>query len=173
MGAPATIIERKHKPDGRVLEFSCTLAARRPGFIVVSFPLPEGGTPFGAPVQIPPGSVSYGWFWARRPYNLYRMFGPDGALVAHRFDAVADVRLWDHAVDYRDLVLDWWVLPDDTILEEDRDELEALSTAGQLSPEDVALANRAARDVLSRYRHIIDDVELLERRLQVRGSEGG
>ncbi len=171
MGAshePQIIVERKHKPDGSVREYACELVARRPGLTVVRFLMPDGGDIFGAPISVPPGSVSFGWFWARRPYNLYRMFGPDDRLLCHRFDAVAEVRLLEGAVEYRDLILDWWVLPDDTILEEDRDELDLLAASGVLSPADVEAANRAALEVLSRYRHIIEDVANLEAKLRIR-----
>jgi protein associated with RNAse G/E len=130
--------------------------------MVVRFRMEKGGAIFGTPIEVPPGSVSYGYFWANRLYNLYRMFRPDGSLIAHRFDAVADVRLLEGAVDYRDLVLDWWVLPDDTIIEEDREELDALADTGVLGPEDVARANRAAYQVLSRYRHVIDEAAEIE-----------
>lgn len=165
--APA-ITERKRKPDGSVREYACELVVRRPGLLVIRFDMPQGGNVFGSPIDIPPGSVSFGWFWARRPYSLYRMFGPDGRLLAHRLDAVADVHLLDDAVDYRDLVLDWWVLLDDTIVEEDREELDALAAGGVLSAKDVAAANRAAFAVLSGYRHIIDDVATLESKLKLR-----
>ena len=171
MGAsqePQIIVERKYKPDGSVREYACELVARHPGLTVVRFLMPDGGDIFGAPISVPPGSVSFGWFWARRPYNLYRMFGPDDRLLCHRFDAVADVRLLEGAIEYRDLVLDWWVLPDDTILEEDRDELELLAANAILSATDVEAANRAALEVLSRYRHIIEDVAALESRLAIR-----
>lgn len=170
MAGPIVVVERKFKPDGTAREYACELVARRPGLLVVRFRLESGGAAFGAPIRIPPGSVSYGWFWARRPYNLYRMFGPDGLLVAHRFDAVAAVKLLAGAVEYRDLVLDWWVSPDDTILEEDRDELELLAANGLLSPDDIAAANAAAHQVLSRYRHIIEDVAALERKLGIHSS---
>jgi predicted RNA-binding protein associated with RNAse of E/G family len=165
--APVAITERKIGADGSVREYHCQLAASRRGLTVIRFDMPQGASVFGAPVDIPPGSVSYGWFWARKPYSLYRMFGPDGALLAHRFDAVASVRLGDDAVEYRDLVLDWWVLPDDTIVEEDRDELDALAAKGVLSPGDVAAANTAAHEVLSRYRHILDEVAALEAKLEI------
>lgn len=134
------------------------------------FQLKDGGVAFGPPIEVPPGSVSYGWFWARRTYNLYRMFRDDGSLIAHRFDAVANVKLLEGAVEYRDLVLDWWVTPDHTIVEEDRHELELLAANGVVGPEDVKRANAAAYEVLSRYRHIIDDVVVLERKLGIRQS---
>lgn len=161
----APIIERKIKPDGSVREYDCELVHLEPTLAVVRFYLPEGGGPFGAPITIPPGTVSDGYFWTRRPYNLYRMRGPEGAIVAHRFDAVADVRLSETAVEYRDLVLDWWVSPDDVLTEEDREEFEAMRKAGTLTATDTALAQEATQQVYSRYRHIIDDVAKLERRL--------
>ena len=164
---PPVVVERKLKPDGSVREYACELVTRAAGLMVVRFRMPEGGAAFGAPIEVPPGSVSHGWFWARRPYNLYRMSREDGSLIAHRFDAVADVKLLPGAVEYRDLVLDWWVAADDTIIEEDRDELDLLSGNGILSARDVEAANAAAYEVLSRYRHIIDDVAALERRLGV------
>lgn len=165
---PTVIVERKIKPDGTVREYACELVTRAPGVMVVRFRMPDGGAAFGSPVAIPPGTVSLGWFWTRRPHNLYRMFRADGTLVAHRFDAVADVKLLDGAVEYRDLVLDWWVMPDDTIVEEDRDELELLVANGIMGPRDAKAANAAAYEVLSRYRHIIDEVTALERKLGVR-----
>lgn len=162
--ANAPFLERKRKPDGSVREYACSLLWRRPGLVVVRFPLPEGGAPFGAPLAIPPGSVSDGYFWSARPYNLYRVRRPDGSLAAHRFDAVSDVRLGTHDVSYRDLVLDWWVTPDDVLLEEDREELEQLVATGVLSPADQRAALRAEQQVCSRYRHIIDEAAALEGR---------
>jgi len=156
--------ERKRKLDGTVHEYETELVHRDGRVVIVRFHMTRGGGPPRLPVEVPAGSVSYGYFWARRPYNLYRWLDPQGKVIAHRFDAVADVRFGDDSLDYRDLVLDWWVLPDDTLLEEDRDELEEAIAAGAIAPADVARANEAARQVFSRYRHIIDEAVELERR---------
>ena len=74
------------------------------------------------------------WFWPARNYNLYRMRGPDGAPLAHRFDAVSAVVIEDDAVTYRDLALDWWVTADGALIEEDRDEFDELVREGRLTP---------------------------------------
>lgn len=161
------VIERKVKPDGTVRDYACTLLHLSASLAVVEFVMERGGTIFGTPIEVPPGSVSHGYFWTRRPYNLYRMRNPEGAIIAHRFDAVADVRLGREVISYRDLVLDWWVEPGNTIIEEDREEFEALTVAGRLPPDDVARANEATYRVLSRYRHIIEEVGRLERRLAI------
>ncbi|MCC7364361.1 MAG: DUF402 domain-containing protein [Dehalococcoidia bacterium] len=165
--SPRPIIERKTKPDGSERTYPCELVHLAPTFAVIRFHMQIGGTIFGTPIAIPPNSVSDGWFWRNRPYNLYRMRGPDGAILAHRFDAVTDVRLSPDEVAYRDLVLDWWVAADDTLIEEDRDELEELIGAGALTIADAERAEEAARLVFSRYRHIIDDVAKVERQLGI------
>ena len=157
-------LERKQKPDGSWREYRCTLLYRDAGLVIVRFLMEKGGSIHGAPIEVPPGSVSHGYFWKRRPYNLYRMRRADGSLIAHRFDAVTDVQIGATGVSYRDLILDWWSLPDDTIYEEDRDELEQLQASGELLPGDLAIAEAAARQVWSRYRHIIDDAVNLERK---------
>jgi hypothetical protein len=161
-GAP--VVERKIKPDGSVRDYACTLLLLQRGLAVVEFVMARGGAIFGTPIEVPPGSVSHGYFWAKRPYNLYRMREPHGRILAHRFDAVAGVRLGPDMVSYRDLALDWWVTPDDVIIEEDRDEFEALVRDSALPPSDIAAANEASFQVLSRYRHIIDEAAALERR---------
>ncbi|MEO6399028.1 MAG: DUF402 domain-containing protein [Tepidiformaceae bacterium] len=160
-------LERKQKPDGTWREYECALLHREAGLVIVRFVMARGGAIHGTPIEIPPGSVSHGYFWKRRPHNLYRMRRADGSLLAHRFDAVTEVRIGDSQVSYRDLVLDWWTLPDGTIIEEDRDELEELHAAGLLSDADSLIADEAAREVWSRYRHIIDDVVALERKLDL------
>jgi protein associated with RNAse G/E len=156
--------ERKHKADGSVHDYETELVYRDGRVVIVRFRMSTGGGPPRLPVSGPPGSVSYGYFWARRPYNLYRMLDPEGRVLAHRFDAVTDVRFEDRGLEYHDLALDWWVLPDGTLIEEDRDELETALAAGQLSSREGERAEEAARQVFSRYRHIIDEAEQLQRR---------
>ena len=165
--SPHAIVERKVKPDGTVREYGCTLLHLDGSLAIVEFVMAKGGAIFGTPIEVPPGSISHGYFWKHRDYNLYRMRGPGGAIIAHRFDAVADVRLSEEAVTYRDLILDWWVTPDDTLIEEDREEFDAALAADAISAPDLAATRRAEQAIYSRYRHIIDDVAKLERKLSL------
>lgn len=156
--------ERKRKVTGHVLDYETQLVHQDAQVTIVSFEMKHGGGPPRLPIEVPAGSVSYGYFWPRRPFILYRWLGPEGELLAHRVDAVTDVRISASAVEYRDLVLDWWAFPDGTLIEEDRDELDDAVAAGTITAQDAARADEAARQVYSRYRHIIDEVERLERR---------
>ena len=159
------ILERKQKPDGSWREYHCLLLHRAPGLAVVEFVMATGGEIFGTPIIVPPGSISHGYFWARRPYNLYRMRDPAGAILAHRFDALTGMSLSAETIVYRDLALDWWVQADGTLIEEDRAEFETLVSAGVFSAADAAAAHAAERAVYSRYRHIIDEAARLEHSL--------
>ncbi len=158
------VLERKIKPDGTVREYACRLLLLEPGLAIVRFVMARGGSIPGLPIEVPPGSVSDGYFWKRRPYNVYRMRRADGSIIAHRFDAVTGVDLSPGVVSYRDLAIDWWVLSEGTVVEEDRDEFDCFVAAGTMSVRDQHLATKAARCVLSRNRHIIDEVAELENR---------
>lgn len=157
-------VEKKEKPGGQVLEYEVDLVHRSASVAIVRFEITREVGPPRLPIRVPAGSVSYGYFWARRPYSLYRWLSPEGALLAHRIDAVTNVRITETEVAYRDLVLDWWVYPDDELVEEDRDELQELLASGVITPAEAERANEAAQQVFSRYRHIIDEVVELERR---------
>jgi hypothetical protein len=163
------IIERKHKPDGTVREYRCTavLVGRRRA--IIRFDLVGGGGAFNPPIEVPPGSVSYGYFWEGRPYGLYRFLRPDGGVLGHRFDAVGAVSISREAVEYRDLVLDWWVTVDGRLIAEDREEFEELAASGAMLPADIARAGEAARRVEDGYREIIEEVGRLERRHVLKG----
>ena len=76
----------------------------------------------------PAGSRTYGFFWARRHYLLYVLHGPDGRLIAHRFDVVDEVRMRPGRVEYLDLALDVWVDPSGHAWTEDEDEVVELAS---------------------------------------------
>lgn len=156
--------ERKIKPDGSTREYDLAPVARLPYLVIGRYPLPAGAAagqriPFG----LPPGSCSDGYFWSRRPYVIYRFRGPDGRAIGHRADAVANVRFGSGHVTYRDLALDWWLLPGGEVLEEDRDELVQLLASGRLSLADGAQAERARRAITGRWDAILAELAAIER----------
>lgn len=113
------VTEVKRHLDGRVERFGCRLALRRPHLAVLRFDHKEA-RPAGG-LRLPAGSRTFGFFWHRRSYVLYRIVGPDGRLIAHRFDVVEDVRLGETEVSYTDLLLDLWADTAGTARLEDED----------------------------------------------------
>ena len=159
-------VERKGKPDGSERRYPTQLEFASPALVIVSYVMRRGGAVFGTPIEIPPGSVSFGYFWRSRPYTVYRMREGD-RIVAHRFDAVTGVRIGRGGVSYRDLALDWWLTPEGDLIEEDRDEFEELCEAGAFSPADLAAAARAERVIARAASRLLPELAALERRLGI------
>jgi predicted RNA-binding protein associated with RNAse of E/G family len=157
-----TITEVKRHLDGRVERFACTLVAREPHVAVLRFDhrrrLVAGGAVF------PAGGRTYGFFWPRRPYLLYRITGPDGTLILHRFDVVEGVRLGEDEVSYLDLLLDVLVDPSGRVRVEDEDHVVGYVRRGLLSNARQARIERAKAVLLKRHRAIEREAaRLLER----------
>ena len=143
------ITEVKHHLDGRIERFDCRLVLRRPHVVVLLF---EHGTPAQhGGFSFPAGSRSFGFFWHRRSYSLYRITGPTGDLIAHRFDVVERMRLLAQEVSYVDLLLDVWVDASGTPRLEDEDEVAEYRRRGLLSDGQRARIERTRRLLLRRH----------------------
>ena len=134
-----------------------------PRLAVLLFPHPSERRAGG--FLFPAGSRTYGFFWARRHYQLYALHAPDGALIAHRFDVVDEVRLRPDRVEYLDLALDVWVDPSGRAWTEDEDEVAELASQGLLSPARLAVIERTKRLLLARHPRIVAEARDEVRRL--------
>ena len=143
------VTEVKRHLNGRSERFDCRLLARRPHLAVLRFD--HGGERRASGFVFPAGSRSFGFFWRRRPYVLYRMVGPDGRLIAHRFDVVEEVRLDEDEVSYTDLLLDVWVDPRGGLRVEDEDEVAEHARRGLLSAAQRARIQRTQGLLLRRH----------------------
>lgn len=157
------ITEVKRHIDGSAHRFACELVLRRPQLVVVRFDHWRGRSAGG--FHFPRGSRTFGFFWRRRPYSLYRMAGPNGRLIAHRFDVLEDVRISDDEVSYLDLLLDIWVAPDGSVQVEDDDEVAGFAARGLLSGARLARIERTRALVLRRHPAIVREAARLLKRL--------
>jgi hypothetical protein len=157
------VIEIKRFPEGRQETYRCQVLDMSPRLAVLLFPHPSDRRAGG--FLFPTGSRTYGFFWARRNYLLYMLHGPDGGLIAHRFDVVDDVRLRPGRVEYLDLALDIWVNPSGRAWTEDEDEVADLASQGLLSPERLILIERTKRFLLARHPRIVAEAGEELRRL--------
>ena len=155
----AIITEVKRHADGAEHRYECELLALRPHVAIVLFRHWRGRSAGG--FRFPRGSRTYGFFWKRRPYSLYRMTGPDGRLIAHRFDVLDDCRLSANEVSYLDLLLDIWVAPDGRVQVEDEDDVAAWAGAGLLSKAQRQRIERTRTLLLRRHRAIEREAERL------------
>jgi hypothetical protein len=141
--------EVKRRLDGSEERFDCELLHRTDGVVVVSFRLPS------AIGDLPKGSTTLGWFWARRPYNLYRFLAKDGDVLRHRFDVVDGVRIGEDRVEYLDLIVDVLVSPTGEVAIEDEDELRAAAKRGRVDAGRLDAIERALTTVTRDWRRIV------------------
>jgi hypothetical protein len=112
------ITEIKHTLAGGRQTFPCRLIARKPGEAVVLFIS-------SAPVRIhdvalPAGTVTFGYFWQNRDFNVYHWMAPDGATIAFYINLADGTRIEPETLAWRDLALDILVPPasDPIVLDE-------------------------------------------------------
>jgi hypothetical protein len=161
--ANSEVLEIKRFPRGGQETYRCLALHVSPRLAVLLFPHP--GERRAGGFLFPAGSRTYGFFWARRHYLLYVLHGPDGGLIAHRFDVVDEVRLRPGRVEYLDLALDIWVDPSGRAWTEDDDEVAELASQGLLSPQRLALIEHTKRLLLARHPRIVAEAREELRRL--------
>ncbi len=153
------ITEVKRHLDGRVERHSLHLVLRRPHLVIAFYEFARGLQTDG--FTFPRGSFSYGFFWKRRPYVMYRMLDPQGQLVANRFDVVEDVHLGEREVSYRDLLLDIWIDASGVVQVADEDDVADARREGALSNARLARIERTHNLLLRRHRVIAAEAERL------------
>ena len=119
----ARITEVKTGLDGRVDRFPCDVAARSASEVVVHYRIPEARDVHG--VSLPAGTLTVGYFWTDRPFNLYHWVAPDGRTLAHYFNVGDVTRLSAGLLEWRDLAVDVLATPDGRVRVLDEDELPA------------------------------------------------
>jgi len=155
--APASVLETKYTIDGRAQTFTCAVLLLTSRLAVVRFE--HAGARRTGGYLIPAGSHTIGFFWRGRSYNCYRFTGPDGGVVAYRFDAVERVSIRPGRVSYHDLLLDVLVGPDGAVRIEDEDEVEDAVARGLLSPAQQRCIERMKALLLRDHARIIAECE--------------
>jgi predicted RNA-binding protein associated with RNAse of E/G family len=101
--------------------FVCDVVERSTEHAVVLYRMRGAATVHG--VEILAGSLSVGYFWRDRPYNVYHWLTPAGRTLAHYVN-VGDVTAYDGAViEWHDLAVDVLATPDGRVRVLDEDEL--------------------------------------------------
>jgi predicted RNA-binding protein associated with RNAse of E/G family len=115
------ITEIKETLGGARKTFNCKVLARRAGELVVLFVSTKVYSVVG--LTLPVGTVTFGHFWASRPYNVYHWMEPSGRTIAFYLNLAADTRLDGGELFWRDLVVDVLAVPGAAPQVLDEDEL--------------------------------------------------
>jgi predicted RNA-binding protein associated with RNAse of E/G family len=118
LNALPEIIEVKETLAGTRKTFHCHVIDRHPGSMVVLF---VSKAPVRVhDVDLPAGTVTFGYFWVERGYNVYHWMSPAGPTLAFYVNLAEGTRLED-TLFWRDLAVDILISPagEPTVLDED------------------------------------------------------
>jgi Protein of unknown function (DUF402) len=119
------VLEIKRTLDGREKRFDCQLLAgdaeggRAVVLFVAKAPMHVHG------IDLPPGTVTFGYFWRDRPYNAYHWMNGEGQTIGVYFNLSDSTRIGDGVLEWRDLTVDVLTTPAGRIEVLDEDELPA------------------------------------------------
>ena len=118
-----SILEIKHTLDGREKRFACHLLSgggqhRRAVVLFVS-----AGAMHVDGIDLPPGTVTLGYFWCDRPYNAYHWMNARGETIGVYFNLSDRTHIGDGVLEWRDLAVDVLTTPSGRVDVLDEDEL--------------------------------------------------
>ena len=124
------ITEIKTTLAGERKTFDCELLTRADAEVVVIYRMPRDLPLAIEDILLPEGTVSLGYFWENRPYNVYHWIDDALATRALYFNIADSTRISEDRIDWRDLAVDVLISPDGRCRVLDEDELPAdLETA--------------------------------------------
>lgn len=120
--SPGGIIkEVKVTATGERQEFVCRLLDRSAAHVVILYKTKEARRV--GDLRLPKGTLTYGYFWLGRPYNVYHWVRANGQTLGFYVNLAGEVHIHPQAVEWRDLALDLLFSPDGSrvqILDEDQ-----------------------------------------------------
>jgi predicted RNA-binding protein associated with RNAse of E/G family len=142
LNALPEITEVKETLAGTRKTFHCHVIDRQPGSLVVLFVSKAAVRVHD--IELPPGTVTFGYFWTDRAYNVYHWMSPGGATLAFYVNLAEGTRIED-ILHWRDLTVDILIPPSGPAAVLDEDEVPlALPAATR------ARIERTRDDVLAR-----------------------
>lgn len=145
------VLEVKHTLDGKVRTFACQAAEVTGERAVLLYTLSRAGRVANLP--LPVGTVTVGYYWCDRPYNVYHWIAPGGETLGYYFNLSGPVRIARDRVEWEDLEVDVLVTPDHTVqvLDEDKVPASAAHRVGEIA--------RARMQVLEDYPRVVREIE--------------
>jgi len=152
------VVEVKRYLDGRQKEFRCGLVDYDGRSAVLLYISSGPVELFG--LALPAGTVTFGYYWADRDYNVYHWQHPEGGTIALYFNLADGTRLGRERLEWRDLAVDILATPCGRLEVLDEDELPA-----DADPAVHATVERARHTILTDLDRIRAEVESRSRAL--------
>lgn len=103
-------LEIKETLAGQRLEFPCQRLKQTADKVVVLYRLSKQRTV--EDLTLPVNTISLGYFWSNRAYNVYHWLTPEGTTIGLYCNICDQTQITSQHVHWRDLVVDVLLLPD-------------------------------------------------------------
>jgi predicted RNA-binding protein associated with RNAse of E/G family len=110
MRSTQPFFEIKHRLDGSIVRFECLPVQVSYDEAVIMYELPRKGRVDD--IVLPAGSLSFGYFWSDRNYNVYHWVTEAGETLGTYFNICDETKIGEESVSWRDLIIDLLVTPD-------------------------------------------------------------
>ncbi len=101
-------LEIKKLYSGQIKQYLCSLIHLDENFGILQYRLKKDYKVND--LCLPEGTISLGFFWHNRPYNIYQWY-QNNELIATYFNISDHTRLSNNEFSWRDLILDILILP--------------------------------------------------------------
>jgi len=135
--------------SGGEKQFSCLVASCSPQLAVLYYVL-ERDAQVGS-LSLAKGTVTYGFYWPDRPYNLYHWLDDKGRELGNYFNIADSTIINEEEIIWRDLVVDILVNANDRLEVLDEEELPA-----DLSTQLGAYIKASKQHIFKNYTKIIE-----------------
>jgi predicted RNA-binding protein associated with RNAse of E/G family len=115
------ILERKQRLTGQESLYRCELIDLAPSGGILRHVL-EKAVPVDI-LRLEAGTITYGFYWIDRMYNLYWWLNPGNRTIAYYYNIADSTRLNRREFSWRDLAIDILILPEGRPKVLDADEL--------------------------------------------------
>lgn len=156
------ITEIKSTLDGKQHTFDCELVHHETGEAVIAYRMPRDL--MLEDIALRKGTLSLGYFWERRPYNVYHWIDDALDTVALYFNIADNTRIGSREIEWRDLSVDVLINPAGECRVLDEDELPVDLDAGLL-----AYIHSARDELCRRPLSLLNEYDKLTRSLVTRG----
>ncbi len=152
-------LEIKKLYNGSEKQFQCNLLHLKNNFGILQFKLDKNYTVDN--ILLPKDTISIGYFWKNRPYNIYQWFD-DRKLIASYFNISDKTSLSNEIFYWRDLIVDIIVTPDNSVKVLDKDELFKINNKSILN-----YISNTEQFILQDYKKIIAKINVIAKHCQL------
>ncbi len=145
-------LEIKHRLDGSIERFECLAIQVTANEAVVVYEVPQD-------VQlndfvVPSGTLSFGYFWRDRNYNVYHWVPEAGKTLGIYFNICHETTIDEDFISWKDLIIDLLATPDGRCRVLDIGEVPRSLDKGLIH-----LIKETAKHLQGHYRSVIAEVE--------------